>query len=170
MAKITYEDKEFLNKNENIADKNKVNDTDLNEIKEVVNENDDNVGDLSSLNTTDKTSLVNAVNEIENRDIYSTTETKIGTWINGKAIYRKVIDLGAFKFIKGNKDISIPNTPVDTLVSGKWCFKNKNKWYFEFSSINNFQWINDTTLYYDGVESFTCQQMYVILEYTKSTE
>lgn len=37
MAKITYEDKEFLNKNENIADKNKVNDTDLNQIKEVVN-------------------------------------------------------------------------------------------------------------------------------------
>lgn len=37
MAKITYEDKEFLNKNENIADKNKVNDTDLNQIKKVVN-------------------------------------------------------------------------------------------------------------------------------------
>ena len=32
MAKITYEDKEFLNKNENIANKNKVNDTDLNQI------------------------------------------------------------------------------------------------------------------------------------------
>lgn len=41
MAKITYEDKEFLNKKENIADKNKVNDTDLNEIKEVVNGNYD---------------------------------------------------------------------------------------------------------------------------------
>ena len=64
MAKITYEDKEFLNKNENIADKNKVNDTDLNEIKEVVNGNDDNIGNLSNLNTTNKDSLVNAVNEI----------------------------------------------------------------------------------------------------------
>ena len=62
MAKITYEDKEFLNKNENIADKNKVNDTDLNEIKEVVNGNDDNIGDLSDLNTSDKSSLVNAIN------------------------------------------------------------------------------------------------------------
>ena len=62
MAKITYEDKEFLNKNENIADKNKVNDTDLNEIKEVVNGNDDNIGNLSDLNTTDKSSVVNAIN------------------------------------------------------------------------------------------------------------
>ena len=51
MAKITYEDKEFLNKNENIADKNKVNDTDLNQIKEVINQNNDN---LSDLNTSDK--------------------------------------------------------------------------------------------------------------------
>lgn len=39
MAKITYQDKVFLNKNEEIADQNKVNDTDLNEIKNVVNEN-----------------------------------------------------------------------------------------------------------------------------------
>ena len=67
MAKLTYEDKEFLNKNENIADKNKVNDSDLNEIKNVVNENADSVGNLSNLNTTDKTSLVNAINEVNNK-------------------------------------------------------------------------------------------------------
>lgn len=62
MAKITYEDKEFLNKNEEIADNRKVNDTDLNEIKQVVNTNDDNIGDLSNLNTTDKSSIVNGIN------------------------------------------------------------------------------------------------------------
>ena len=70
MAKITYEDKEFLNKNENIADKNKVNDTDLNEIKEVVNGNDDNIGDLSDLNTTDKSSVVNAINNLVGYTLY----------------------------------------------------------------------------------------------------
>ena len=69
MAKITYEDKEFLNKNENIADKNKVNDTDLNEIKQVVNTNDDNIGDLSNLNTTDKSSLVSAINEVNDKGV-----------------------------------------------------------------------------------------------------
>lgn len=69
MAKITYEDKEFLNKNENIADKNKVNDTDLNEIKNTVNENDDNVGDLSDLNTTNKNNLVSAINELNSKKL-----------------------------------------------------------------------------------------------------
>ena len=36
----------------------------MNEIKQVVNANDDNVGSLDNLNTTDKTNLVNATNEI----------------------------------------------------------------------------------------------------------
>lgn len=91
MAKITYEDKEFLNKNENIADKNKVNDTDLNEIKEVINQNDDNVGNLSDLNTTDKSNIVSAINEINNYNIYSTTETQVGKWVDGRYIYKKTI-------------------------------------------------------------------------------
>ena len=71
MAKITYEDKEFLNKNENIADKNKVNDTDLNQIKEVINQNDDNVGNLSNLNTTNKSSLVGAINELTEKGVFN---------------------------------------------------------------------------------------------------
>ena len=76
MAKITYENKEFLNKNESIADKNKVNDTDLNEIKEVVNGNDDKIGDLSDLNTTNKDSLVSAINELLPVVLY---ENEVGT-------------------------------------------------------------------------------------------
>ena len=42
MSKITYENKEQLNTNENIPAKNKCMASDLNEIKEVVNENDAN--------------------------------------------------------------------------------------------------------------------------------
>lgn len=64
MAKITYEEKEFLNKNAEVADNRKVNDTDLNEIKNIVNQNDDNIGDLSNLETSSKTSLVNAINSL----------------------------------------------------------------------------------------------------------
>jgi len=33
----------------------------------------------------------NALNNIETLDIYSTTETRVGTWIDGKPLYRKVI-------------------------------------------------------------------------------
>ena len=101
MAKITYEDKVALNVNSDIADVNKCNATDLNEIKNVVNTNDDNttnnsnaIGNLSSLNTTSKNNLVSAINEVNNNDVlkgtYSTNETRIGTWM-GKPLYRKVL-------------------------------------------------------------------------------
>lgn len=84
MAKIKYEDKEFLNKNESIADKNKVNDTDLNEIKNVVNENDDSVGNLSNLNTNDKSNLINAINSTLPVILYETDKTYSATSTNTK--------------------------------------------------------------------------------------
>lgn len=94
MAKITYENKVALNVNSDIADVNKCNATDLNEIKNVVNSNDDNMGLLSNLNTTNKSNLVSAINEVNDNDVlkgtYSTNETKIGTWM-GKPLYRKVL-------------------------------------------------------------------------------
>ena len=64
MAKITYENKVALNINSDIADVNKVNASDLNEIKEVVNTNDDNMGLLSNLTTPNKNNLVGAINSI----------------------------------------------------------------------------------------------------------
>lgn len=68
MAKITYANKVFLNENADIPDENKVGDSDLNEIKEVVNKNDNNVGDLSSLNTINKNNVVEAINEVNKKD------------------------------------------------------------------------------------------------------
>lgn len=64
MAKITYANKVALNVNSDIADVNKCNATDLNEIKEVVNTNDDNMGLLSNLTTPSKDNLVGAINSV----------------------------------------------------------------------------------------------------------
>lgn len=44
---LTYEDKQFLNQNSDIADVNKVNDTDMNEIKSVVNNNAQEVTNIT---------------------------------------------------------------------------------------------------------------------------
>ena len=74
MAQITYTDKTALNINGDIADTNKVNASDMNEIKSVVNGNYNEVGDITNLTTTDKTSVVNAINE---------NESEINTLKNG---------------------------------------------------------------------------------------
>lgn len=64
MGKITYADKETLYTNNDVPANKKVQSSDMNEIKNIVNENDAKVGDLNNLNTTDKSSIVNATNEV----------------------------------------------------------------------------------------------------------
>lgn len=109
MAKITYADKTALNTNPQIADVNKVNDSDLNEIKSVVNDNDTNVGDLSTLNTTDKSSIVNAINELLPTVLYSTNKefsevanNTIITLNDDITNYQRVVFFG----ISNNKNLS----------------------------------------------------------------
>lgn len=63
MAQITYQNKADINTSTTPV-QNKVGADDMNEIKNVVNENDTNMGDLSDLETTDITSIVNAINSI----------------------------------------------------------------------------------------------------------
>lgn len=129
MSKITYEDKVALNVNSDIADINKVNDSDMNEIKNVVNTNDDNttnnsnaIGNLSSLNTTDKNNLVSAINEVNDNDVlkgtYSTNETKIGTWM-GKPLYRKLLStVGLSSETKKSINYNITNPDKIWIVGG----------------------------------------------------
>ena len=96
MAVITYDDKVALNPQPSVAAENKVQDSDMNEIKSVVNTNYGEVGDITNLTTTNKSSVVNAINELKDAEIYSTTEVKTNrVWIDNKPIYRKVIDIGA---------------------------------------------------------------------------
>ena len=78
MSKITYADKVTLNENPNVADINKFKADDLNEIKNVVNANDDNVGDLADLKTTDISSVVNSVNELVDKVDYEISTS--GNW------------------------------------------------------------------------------------------
>lgn len=90
MAQITYADKTYLNENASIPANNKVQDVDMNEIKSVVNTNDNNVGDLTTLATDVKTSVVGAINELKNAEIYSTSEVKTNeVWLDGSPIYKK---------------------------------------------------------------------------------
>jgi len=102
MAKITYTNKVALNENPEIALINKVTDDDLNQIKSVVNTNDDNVGDLTTLTTTTKTSTVEAINELQSNkaenDIVeisntqpSSTSNKI--WIDTGAVGSAVSEI-----------------------------------------------------------------------------
>ena len=64
MQTIGYTNKSALNQNAGIADVNKCNASDMNEIKAVVNNNASECGNASDLETIDTTSLVAAINEL----------------------------------------------------------------------------------------------------------
>ena len=85
MSKITFVNKVDLYEDTSIADINKVKASDMNEIKTVVNNNDDNtttntnaIGTLADLNTTNKDNLVNAINELSVD--YIVEEVTSGIW------------------------------------------------------------------------------------------
>lgn len=71
--KITFSDKTYLNQNADIPENQKMTDANVNEIKNVVNSNDNDtnqnttsIGNLNNLNTTNKSDLVSAINEVNN--------------------------------------------------------------------------------------------------------
>ena len=121
MSKITYTNKVTLNDYPDIANINKCTAGDLNEIKTVVNENDDNVGDLTNLNTTNKTNIVSAINEV-NTALNTVSIAKLRT--NGqmiiessdpkiiRGIWTNEFQLGDYTCDVANDRIIVRNTEV----------------------------------------------------------
>lgn len=176
MAKITYVNKETINPQPSVADKNKVTSDDMNEIKSVVNKNDDNIGALSNLNTTDKSSIVNAINELKDREVYSSNEIKTNKiWIDNKPIYRKVLTLNvAQSSVQAEQDITSLNIATVTHLEG---ISQSDP------TSTNYTWLTTEDrmrTYYNPISKKIIAQVgsrypttpctiYVIIEYTKTS-
>lgn len=180
MAKITYTNKVTLNPQPSIADENKVTSGDMNEIKSSVNTLYDNQGDLSSLQTTTKSSLVGAVNELKSGEVYSSSEIKTNeVWIDGKPIYRQVIDITSyypngisagsqvtFKHVISNFD-ALTNTRI--IRTGTNPLEHKSLSYIQYITDNS---RNEFNIYAGnlGIGKTSGQSFYLIVEYTKTTD
>lgn len=102
-----------INTNSNVADINKCNAGDLNEIKNVVNTNASALGDITTLTTSDKTSVVNAINEVNNKNAmtikltsnYTIGNTNTMETVTGWAIAEQIgtgFSLSNDKIVVGN--------------------------------------------------------------------
>ena len=154
---ITYDDKQYLNQNADIPATNKVQDTDMNEIKAVVNNN----ATILQGNTT-----------------YSLSETDTEKkWIDGKPIYRKVIDCGA-----------LPNNTIKNVAHGisniEFFVEPPRGTSYSSTTGNTFplpytadvlqaqvkMWATSTDIYLQTLADRTeYTKTYVILEYTKTS-
>ena len=117
---------------------------------------------------------------IENaiKDTYSTDEIKIGTWINNKPIYRKVIDCGALPNANvKNVEHDISNLDTVTLIRGvAYNPTSETRLPLPYSDIGSASWsvqmfCNQTQIVLiTGDNKSVYQQSCVIIEYTKTTD
>jgi microcystin-dependent protein len=121
-------------------------------------------------------------------EVYTTTETKVGTWIDGKPIYRKVfVDTVGTNPTIGTRSLAtgIPSGVVDDVITLKTTFKDTNTrtywwgtdWVGASSSttspatINVYLNNNGTSLDIQNTATWPASsRMIIILEYTKTTD
>lgn len=131
--------------------------------------------DITSINS----SITSIESDIETNSSYSTTESVVGTWIDGKPIYRKVLTTD---HLANDGSINVPHgiTNLGQLIncSFRWYDSEDGRWY------NNVRY-GSTTLYIEegGVTptsvvltskgtnwSTRTSNVAIIIEYTKSTD
>ena len=110
------------------------------------------------------------------KEVYSTEEQIVGTWIDGKPIYRKVIDCGA---LPNSTLKQVPHgiSDIDAIVSfnGVTFAKNKTATPIPYVYTDS---INTVSLFLEGtnvcIQTFGDKtsyiNTYVTLEYTKTTD
>lgn len=167
MAKITYDDKVALGELPGIADINKIKDSDMNEIKGVVNTNDDNVGNLSNLNASVKTSIVAAINFL---NAFSTNERLIGTDENGNNLYVKTI-VSTHSGTSSNKATGITNLSkvrkiISTVNRGD---DTEAPWWGSTDGARVFYRKSTNTIEYRTLNSVSNWEFIVDLYYTKTS-
>lgn len=154
--KLTYANKVAINENAEIPDINKVTDSNMNEIKAVVNNNDD---DMITINT-----------NLTNATTYSTTETVVGTWM-GKPLYRKVINFGTLP----NINVKYVNHNIENMetVINLYGIFNDSTYQIKIPAGGDYNSNIQTTDTQIGIgtpQNLTSFSGYVIIEYTKTTD
>lgn len=137
-----------------------------------------NITNFMAGNETDIAPSVNAVkNYVDGKGTYSTNEVVVGTWINGKPIYRRVIDMGELpsntsKIINHN----IENIDFVTSVKGLG-ITSTNHYNIPFAPIDLMYSglsigirASDTEISLATNKEISGHRVYGILEYTKTTD
>lgn len=121
--------------------------------------------------------LNNRLMNVEDSSIYSTEETKVGTWINGKPIYRKVVIIPNVTATQATYDLS--SIPIDIcMVNTSNSFFAQGNYILPIVSYgSNTDWsraffeVHTKKLYVEFGSVYTMSKnIYITIEYTKTTD
>lgn len=125
------------------------------------------IHDAYSTSTTDTYSC-NYINEARLEE-YSTNETKIGTWVDGKPIYRKVFSVGG----STSQTISTFENKIKDVINKYGFVKYENKMEDYWTNLGETGFIATIDQYGINVTLGTKQATgsgYLVIEYTKTTD
>ena len=103
---------------------------------------------------------------------YSTEETFTGKyWIDGKKIYRKVINVGTHTFSNGDNKFAHGISNLETVIDIKYSmyFSNAGQWYTYWSTIVG-KLATNTHVILSTNDSNTFYRLKITIEYTKTTD
>ena len=131
----------------------------------------------NAINSVD-TAVTNLQTEVNTKSTYSTTETVIGTWIDGKPIYRKVIDIGNlpnndYKDVAHNINNIRDFTKIDAIINtgtGYYYSLNMRGTSVMFADNTTVIRADTTKIQIGTTGNYSAQSGYAILEYTKTTD
>ena len=124
------------------------------------------------------------LNEIQKNNVYSTNEIKIGQWIDGKPIYKKVLEVPISAFNSNNVYVThgISNLGIAIAQRAFW-FDNQAMVWRMMPSVyyGSSDWSSQTTIkanevFFELGNSVLARiqskanVVYVIIEYTKTTD
>ena len=123
------------------------------------------------------TSILWCIKAIEDGEKYSTTERKVGTWIDGKPVYQKTIDCGALPN-STNKTVAhnVSNINIIVRAFGFAVNADHQSMFLSYVSANalgeNVGYFADRTNIYigDGYNWSSFTKTYITIQYTKTTD
>ena len=116
------------------------------------------------------------------KEVYSTTEQVVGTWIDGKPLYRKVINMGTLPSQNQTKNVAHNINNLEFIIKLEGVAKNPTSGFYQklpivtdvvsnnTSQIVQFYANNTNISYYASVDRSAYTESYAIIEYTKTTD
>lgn len=171
ISTITWADKSNINTS-SVPEANKITDSNMNQVKSVVNTNANLQGDLSSLNTTEKGSLVGALNETIYNLTPDGTEIKLNYKIDSKWAYAKMINF----ITPSTEDDYTINTNISNLYKIYKMYGMIGDitpipfaiWFGSTSYFTSLR-VNGSNVLYKGSSAYGNTSAYVVIIYTKTS-
>ena len=104
--------------------------------------------------------------EVDDPNVYSTTETKVGTWIDGKPLYRKVIETN----VSGTTQMVIPHgiSNLAWMIRCDITMLNQYNYFMADGKDINDVSVDSGNIYFTS--AWPTGNAKIILEYTKTTD